>query len=66
VDRSIVIRAPISGTVVDRKIGPGQYIKPDAADPLFLISDLTTLWFSRRFLKSGLSIILRRRGLKSL
>jgi cobalt-zinc-cadmium efflux system membrane fusion protein len=44
VDRRIVLRAPISGIIVDRKIGPGQYIKSDLPDPLFLISDLTTLW----------------------
>jgi len=44
VDRRVIIRAPIAGTIVDRKVGPGQYIKPDAPDPLFLISDLTTLW----------------------
>jgi len=44
VDPRVGMRAPISGTIVDRKIGPGQYIKPDMPDPLFLISDLTTLW----------------------
>ena len=44
VDPRVVMRAPISGTIVDRKIGPGQYVKPDMPDPLFLISDLTTLW----------------------
>jgi len=38
------MRAPIAGTIVDRKIGPGQYVKPDMPDPLFMISDLTTLW----------------------
>jgi cobalt-zinc-cadmium efflux system membrane fusion protein len=43
-DSRITLRAPIAGTVVDRKIGPGQYVKPDASDPLFLISDLSTLW----------------------
>lgn len=44
VDRRIVLKAPISGTVVDRRVGPGQYVKPDAPDPLFLISDLSTVW----------------------
>src|SRR5262245_26738094 len=44
IDRRIVIRAPISGTIVERKVGPGQYIKPDAPDPLYLITDLSTLW----------------------
>jgi cobalt-zinc-cadmium efflux system membrane fusion protein len=43
-DRKIVIRAPIGGTIVDRKVGSGQYIKPDSQDPLYLISDLSSLW----------------------
>ncbi len=45
VDRQVTLRAPLAaGTIVDRKIGPGQYVKPDLPDPLFLISDLSTLW----------------------
>ena len=44
VDPRITLRAPIGGTIVDRKVGPGQYVKPDTPDPLFLISDLSTLW----------------------
>jgi membrane fusion protein, heavy metal efflux system len=43
-DRRVIIRAPITGTIVDRKVGLGQFIKPDTPDPLFLISDLSTLW----------------------
>ncbi len=44
IDRRVVIRAPINGTVVDRQVGPGQYIKPDIPNPLYLLSDLSTLW----------------------
>ena len=43
-DRRVNIRAPIAGTIVDRKVGTGQFIKPDTPDPLFLISDLSTVW----------------------
>ncbi len=43
-DRRIYIRAPITGTIVDRQVGPGQYIKSDTPNPLFLLSDLSTLW----------------------
>jgi cobalt-zinc-cadmium efflux system membrane fusion protein len=42
------IYAPISGTVVQRKIGPGQYITSGASDPTgdsaFVIGDLSTVW----------------------
>ena len=43
IDLRILIRAPLEGTIVDRKVGPGQYIKQDSADPLFLISDLSSV-----------------------
>ncbi len=38
------IFAPIGGSVVQRKVGPGQYITTGASDPLFLIGDLSTVW----------------------
>jgi cobalt-zinc-cadmium efflux system membrane fusion protein len=57
VDRRVVIRAPIAGTIVDRKVGPGQYIKPDAPDPLFLISDLATLWILADVYESDVALI---------
>ncbi|HEY2381616.1 MAG TPA: efflux RND transporter periplasmic adaptor subunit [Terriglobia bacterium] len=53
-DRRIVIRAPIGGTIVDRKVGMGQYIKPDAADPLFLISDLSSVWITAEIYENDL------------
>lgn len=40
------LRAPISGVVVDRKINPGSEVRPDAADPLFIITDAVNLWAS--------------------
>jgi cobalt-zinc-cadmium efflux system membrane fusion protein len=43
-DRRVIIRAPIAGTIVDRKVGMGQFIKSDTPDPLFLITDLSTVW----------------------
>jgi cobalt-zinc-cadmium efflux system membrane fusion protein len=44
IDRRIEVRAPLSGTIVDRKVGPGQYIKSDTPDPLYLIGDLSIVW----------------------
>ena len=41
------IYAPISGTVVQRKIGPGQYVSYTSIgsiDPVFTIGDLSTVW----------------------
>ena len=44
IDRQTIIRAPIAGTIVERKVGPGQYLRADASDALFLIADLSTVW----------------------
>src|SRR3954451_16501066 len=38
--------SPIAGTVVQRKIGPGQYISTGASDPVFVIGDLSTVWLT--------------------
>ncbi|MGB9368683.1 MAG: efflux RND transporter periplasmic adaptor subunit [Xanthobacteraceae bacterium] len=40
----ITINAPIDGTVIARKVGPGQYVRSDVADPLYSIADLSTMW----------------------
>jgi cobalt-zinc-cadmium efflux system membrane fusion protein len=40
----ITINAPIEGTVIGRKVGPGQYVRADAGDPLYSISDLSVMW----------------------
>ena len=38
------IYAPIGGTIVQRKVGPGQYVGTGASDPVFVIGDLSTVW----------------------
>ena len=40
------IYSPISGTVVQRKIGPGQYVNAGASDPVFVIGDLSSVWLT--------------------
>src|SRR4051812_13390311 len=40
------IQSPIAGTVVQRKIGPGQYVNAGASDPVFVIGDLSTVWLT--------------------
>ena len=46
INRETTIFAPIAGTVVQRKIGPGQYIVAGASDPVFVIGDLSTVWLT--------------------
>jgi len=53
------IHSPIAGTVVQRKIGPGQFINTGASDPVFVIGDLSTVWlmaFVRETEASGVAV----------
>jgi len=38
------IYSPLGGTVVQRKVGPGQFVNSGASDPVFVIGDLSTVW----------------------
>ena len=44
IDPATLIRAPFSGTVIQRRVGPGQYVSSGASDPVFVIGDLSTVW----------------------
>jgi cobalt-zinc-cadmium efflux system membrane fusion protein len=40
----ITINSPLDGTIVQRKVGHGQYISSAASEPVFVIGDLSTVW----------------------
>ncbi|WP_319797197.1 efflux RND transporter periplasmic adaptor subunit [Nitrobacter sp.] len=42
------VYAPLAGTVLQRKIGPGQYVSAGAgdSDPVFLIGDTSKVWIA--------------------
>jgi cobalt-zinc-cadmium efflux system membrane fusion protein len=44
IDPDAIVAAPIRGTVIQRKVGPGQYINAGSTDPVFSIGDLSTVW----------------------
>ena len=46
INPEITIHAPIAGTVVQRKVGPGQYVSSGASDPVYVIGDLSTVWLT--------------------
>ena len=39
-----IVAAPISGTVVQRQVGIGQYIQAGSSNPVFSIGDLSRVW----------------------
>jgi membrane fusion protein, heavy metal efflux system len=53
------IYSPIGGTVIQRKVGPGQFINSGASDPVFIVGDLSTVWltaFVRESEASGVAV----------
>ena len=53
----ITVNAPIEGTIIARKVGPGQYVRSDAADPLYSIANLTTMWLKANVPENDISIV---------
>jgi cobalt-zinc-cadmium efflux system membrane fusion protein len=53
----ITINAPIAGTIVSRRVGPGQYVRSDSADTLFSISDMSTMWLKAYVPESDIALI---------
>jgi membrane fusion protein, heavy metal efflux system len=39
-----IVSAPIAGTVIQRKVGLGQYINVGATDPVYSVGSLDTVW----------------------
>jgi len=46
INAEAAVVAPLAGTVVQRKVGPGQYLNAGASDPVFIVGDLSTVWLS--------------------
>jgi cobalt-zinc-cadmium efflux system membrane fusion protein len=53
----ITINAPIAGTIVSRRVGPGQYVRSDSADTLFSISDMSTMWLKAFVPESDIALV---------
>ncbi|MBE9607114.1 efflux RND transporter periplasmic adaptor subunit [Acetobacteraceae bacterium H6797] len=44
VDAVVAVTAPLAGTVVQRRIGPNQWLTSGSGDPVFTIADLSEMW----------------------
>ncbi|MBI0536274.1 efflux RND transporter periplasmic adaptor subunit [Roseomonas sp. KE2513] len=44
VNAVVAVTAPLAGTVVQRRIGPGQWLNAGGADPIYTIADLSQMW----------------------
>lgn len=57
VRRATPIPAPIDGTVIARKVGPGQYVRNDTGEALYTIADLSTMWLKAQVPEKEISSI---------
>src|SRR3954447_4535451 len=55
--RVTTITAPIGGTVVSRKVGPGQHVKADSGDALYVIADLSTMWLKAQIFEQDIAFV---------
>ena len=46
IDPETTVPSPIGGTVVQRKIGPGQFVSTGSVDPVFVIGDTSKVWLT--------------------
>src|SRR4029078_6526401 len=54
-NRVTTITAPINGTVVSRKVGPGQHVKADSGEALYTIADLSTMWLKAQIFEQDIA-----------
>lgn len=56
-DNRFVLHAPIAGAITERNINPGMEVRSDLADPLFVISDLSSLWVQMDVFEKDIGLI---------
>jgi cobalt-zinc-cadmium efflux system membrane fusion protein len=57
IKRATPVYAPIDGTVIARKVGPGQYVRSDSTEALYTIANLSTMWLKALIPESDISSI---------
>ncbi len=57
ISRVTRITAPIDGTVISRKVGPGQYVKADSGEALYTIADLSTMWLKAQIFEQDIAFV---------
>ncbi len=51
------ITAPIGGTIIARKVGPGQYVKADSGEALYTIADLSKMWLKAQIFEQDIALV---------
>ncbi|CAA9891737.1 Membrane fusion protein, cobalt-zinc-cadmium efflux system [Candidatus Methylobacter favarea] len=56
-DNRFVLHAPLAGTITESNINPGMEVRPDLPAPLYVISDLSSLWLQMDIFEKDISLI---------
>jgi cobalt-zinc-cadmium efflux system membrane fusion protein len=51
------LTAPIAGVVVDRQVGPGQYLQSGSSTPVFTIADPSSVWLLANVRESDVGLV---------
>jgi cobalt-zinc-cadmium efflux system membrane fusion protein len=51
------LTAPIAGVVVDRQVGPGQFLQSGGATPVFTIADPSSVWLLANVRESDVGLV---------
>jgi cobalt-zinc-cadmium efflux system membrane fusion protein len=51
------LTAPIAGVVVDRQVGPGQFLQSGSATPVFTIADPSSVWLLANVRESDVGLV---------
>jgi cobalt-zinc-cadmium efflux system membrane fusion protein len=57
INPTAAIVAPIGGVVVDRQVGPGQYLQAGGGTPVFTIADPTSVWLLANVRESDAGLV---------
>jgi membrane fusion protein, heavy metal efflux system len=57
ISRVTPITAPIDGTIISRKVGPGQHVKADSGEALYTIADLSTMWLKAQIFEQDIAFV---------
>jgi len=49
--------APIDGTIISRKVGPGQFVRADSAEALYTIADTSTMWMKAQVFEQDIPFV---------
>src|SRR5262245_721432 len=53
----ITVDSPIDGTVINRKVGPGQYVRSDNGEALYAVANLSTMWLKANVPETEISLV---------